>query len=231
MATIGEGLLKAGEAIGTGLQRRKKKARLADIVNSLQGLEDATAVGNLGNASSKLEDVIGSVEDIDELSDVLSVFKSVKSLSQPAGTPKERALGAIGQGSTLPGLSLDETKKLAGVSALDRKITATDIQTLGDIKLAGQNLSLKDFITPGATAREKAKAKFGGIPEDILNRFVSQFEGLENIPSKGKLASEKTGKSTKINTILTVDQARQKGAVGFDEDKGVFVDEDGNEVR
>lgn len=61
----------------------------------------------------------------------------------------------------------------------DKKITATDVKTLGEIDLATQPRNVFQRlidILPGKTAREKAREKFSGVSPDILQRFKTQFQ-------------------------------------------------------
>ena len=209
MGAITEGGIALGKGIRERRERKEKKTRLADIVNSLQGLEDATAVGNLGNASSKLEDVIGSVEDIDELSDVLSVFKSVKSLSQPAGTPKERAIGALGQGATLPGLSLDETKKLAGV--VGNKFTPQDLKAAIEGVTATTPFEFADILPAKESTRER-------LVKQLRSKQLEQFLTTDVVTPKVDTSTGRIrvkGPDGKIGTIPE-SQLKEALAGGFE---------------
>lgn len=76
-------------------------------------------------------------------------------------------------------------KARRGKAPTDKKITATDIKTLGEIGLAKQKRSvgqkLFDFISGKVpftkqTERAKAREKFGRVSPEILQQFQTQFQ-------------------------------------------------------
>ena len=104
----------------------------------------------------------------------------------PSGTQKERAEEAISKGQTLPGMSMAQTEKAAGVLISPKeptKITAKDLSTLAAASIASQPRSWMGRMVdrlPGQTQYERAKGEVGAIPKDVLKMYRAQFGAVNN---------------------------------------------------
>ena len=132
-------------------------------------------------------------------------------------TRQEQAFAVASRGETLPGFSIEETKRLAGAGETrPTKITGTDIKTaagLGVLERGAPTIGERALgafqrLIPGAQATEKkikrfgeAREKFGEVSPELRRGFLGQFGGraTPEISRKIRVRVKATGQTGTID--------------------------------
>lgn len=207
MQTIGGAARAYGERQSPEAQMKRV---LGDIITGKRSVEDLSPeVRKLLGVGETKEDVL--------LKRYLQGDKSPEVLEglgmRVTGTPKEAALEALSTGEAIPGLDIEETKKLAGVLVGEKDISAAGIKTLGEIGQLeaprGFFGKFLDVISPGPTPYEKLEAKYKGVEPEVLERFKAQYRKTKEkiLPTAEKVKVGDTikyqGKTYKVEGFNT----------------------------
>jgi len=139
----------------------------------------------------------------------LSTVESNKALAEKRRTGKSELEQDLIRSQIAENMAQAEKYSRTTTGKKDRKITPSDVSTFSGLALSEQKSSLfeKGLEMFGTTEKEKARQKYGGVPQDIKDRFRSQFDQTSGFPTFATV-EEAEAANLPVGTVVMINGRR-----------------------